>query len=110
MPTASARPTMNWRRAFRNPVWGHPLAVWKSHCDCHHRRPDPGGRPHPDFGRQCRFEFHHPDHPGVVQVRFNTEAPRVEDEPKVHAALKAARANAVWLERVLPSRRFRATG
>ncbi|MFF4819180.1 TetR/AcrR family transcriptional regulator [Kitasatospora sp. NPDC001309] len=38
------------------------------------------------------------------------EAPRVEDEPKVHAALKAARANAVWLERVLPSRRFRATG
>ncbi|MFJ2807851.1 hypothetical protein [Kitasatospora sp. NPDC087271] len=96
--------------AFRNPVWGHPLTILKSHCDCHHRRPDPGNRPHPDFGRQCLFEFHHPDHPGVIQVRFNTEAPRVEDEPKVHAALTAARANAVWLERVLPARRFRATG
>ncbi|MCX4749148.1 hypothetical protein OG455_27185 [Kitasatospora sp. NBC_01287] len=90
---------------LRDPVWGPPLSIWKYHCDCHHRRPDPGGRPHPDYERQCTFHFHHSDQPGVLQIRFRTNAPS-DDEPEVRQELQAAQADSVWLSRVLPQRKL----
>ncbi|MFJ6136549.1 hypothetical protein [Kitasatospora sp. NPDC092286] len=91
---------------FRKPLWGPPLVVLKQHCDCHSRRPDAGGRPHPDFERQCTFEFHHQDRPGVLEIRFRTGRPRNDDEPEVRADLEAAGADPAWLGRVLPRRKI----
>ncbi|MEY9956804.1 hypothetical protein [Streptacidiphilus sp. MAP5-52] len=87
---------------LRSPLWGPPLTIWKQHCDCHSRRPDPGGQPHPAYQRQCTFEYHHPDRPGVLQVRFRTMEPQKRDDPGVRAALEAAGADPGWLNRVLP--------
>jgi hypothetical protein len=85
-----------------DPVWGPSLQILDSHCDCHHRRPDAGGRPHPNYERNCMFEFHRPERPGVLQIRFRTGPPREEDEPRVRAELTGANADPAWLNRVLP--------
>ncbi|MFH8346111.1 hypothetical protein [Streptomyces sp. NPDC018045] len=84
-------------------VWGLPLKVTRSYCDCSlqgtARR-----------GYQCTFylEHQHPDVPGVMQIRFrwgdfvygNDARQRLED----------LNADRNWLDRVLPVRAGRPNG
>ncbi|MEU8919451.1 hypothetical protein AB0D10_00770 [Kitasatospora sp. NPDC048545] len=89
---------------LKDPQWGLPLSVQKSHCDCHSRRPDRGGQPHPDYQRQCTFTFHHRgDRAGELQIRFRTEAP-TEDRSDTREELRRVGADSAWLRRVLPLR------
>ncbi|MFJ4651117.1 hypothetical protein ACIP5Y_07565 [Nocardia sp. NPDC088792] len=78
--------------ALTDPVWGIPLEVHKSDCDC---------RVDSLFNTCCMFTLTHPhDRPGAIQMRCHYER---HSDTRDREALERVGADPAWLDRVLPN-------